>query len=599
MPTHASQTDAEGLHRPKGFDGAANDTALVKNSVGELEYRALSQLGATGPQGPAGGAVEIINVADIKNPTELATEVGSMDAELYLVREADALADDKFELYMWDASGTVPDNSPYTIPSTGGGWIKYGVEKDFLNYASSTGIVSGGTLSVGAVNTTFDLSDGFGIIVDNYTDPANPTTHKVSWTGKQNIPVDNLATNLITFVSVDKNGDVIQQTSRWTDAETRDKIIVGVVVHVDKTIVDTVNPEHHSALDPAGQAGDILEGLGFLNLDGNLISPNGANMSIDKSAGVMMGHGINFYIDPKNPHKLSLAGVNGASFQYRFSNGDNGTTGTILDPDNLDDGAGGLTPLANNRWSIQRVYIFTSNNVKIQRGVESFTSRDAAIAGIATEAYVTEPSIAANGLLRGFIITQKGATDLSTQATFIQASKYQTIGGSSTGIASTQQTAYNNSLDPEIVTDADRGAMTYEQGAAAPTMLQEFKDNTTAVKGYIATDEWKVNTQAYSSTNTLADGVSIATDCSLGNVHTVTLAGNRSLLAPTNLKDGATYIWIIKQDVTGSRTLVFDSVFKFAGGAAPALTTDPNGVDILSGVSDGTNIYCSLSLDFK
>jgi hypothetical protein len=473
-----------------------------------------------------------------------------------------------------------------------------------LAFNASTGVKNGGTISVGTPNTTFSISDGSGIIVDPTSDPVNPTIVEVNWTGKTNIAVTNIATNLITFVSIDENGDVVQQTSRWSAADSRNKIILGVVVHVDKTIVDTVNNEHHSILDVGGQIGDVLEGIGFVNLDGNIYSANGANLNIDKSSGVMMGHGINFFNDPNNPHKLNLAGLTALTFQYRFSNGDNGATGTTIDPDNIDNKSGGLTALANNKWSIQRIYSFTSNNVKIQRGQASYDSKELAVAGIATEDYTTEPSIAANGMLRGFIIVKKGATDLSndSQAVFISASKFQTVGGASTGTASTLQSAYDNSGDPEItVTDVSTKAITIKDSATNTNRdnIIEVKNTSDVEVLGVSRNEMKVSMQAYSAMNTLSDAATIATDCNDGNVHTVTLTDNRTLGAPTNLKNGATYIWIIKQDATGSRTLAYNAVFKFPGGDTPILSTAANSVDILTGVSDGTNIYCSLAADFQ
>lgn len=105
----------------------------------------------------------------------------------------------------------------------------------------------------------------------------------------------------------------------------------------------------------------------------------------------------------------------------------------------------------------------------------------------------------------------------------------------------------------------------------------------------------KVNRGTYA----LTDAATIATDCSQSNVFTVTLGGNRTLGAPTNLLAGATYIWIVTQDGSGGRTLSFNSVFKFPGGVDPTLTTTAAAVDIISGVSDGTNIYCSAILDVK
>lgn len=507
----------------------------------------------------------------------------------------EVLKSDNTPLFRSTADGDTLINSEINL-------LLNGVDAKQIAYASSTGVVQGGTLSVGTPNTTFSISDGSGSLADPTSDPANPTVMQVSWTGKTNITVTNIATNLITFVSIDGNGDVIQQTSRWTPAEARDRIILGVVVHVDKTIVDTVNNEHHSVLDVGGQLGDVIEGLGFINLDGNVYSANGANLSLDKSAGVMMGHGINFFNDPKNPHQLNLPGLTALTFQYRFSDGSNSTTGIVIDPDNIDDKAGGLTALANNKWSIQRMYSFTSNNVKIQRGQASYDSEEQALAGIATEDYTTEPSIAANGMLRGFLLVKKGTTNLSTQATFIQASKFQTVGGASTGIASTLQSAYDNSGDPEItVTDDATAAITIKDSAtnANRDNILEVTDTSDVEVVGITRNGIKVSGQAYSAMNTLSDAATIATDCDNGNVHEVTLTDNRTLGAPTNLQDGATYIWIITQDATGSRTLAYNSVFKFPGGTAPTLSTAANSVDILTGVSDGTNIYCSLAADFS
>lgn len=99
--------------------------------------------------------------------------------------------------------------------------------------------------------------------------------------------------------------------------------------------------------------------------------------------------------------------------------------------------------------------------------------------------------------------------------------------------------------------------------------------------------------------STLTDAATIAIDASLSNVFTVTLAGNRSMGSPTNLKANCTYIFIIKQDATGTRTLSYASQFKFESGLAPTLSTGSNDVDILSCVSDGTNLYCQLLKDFS
>ena len=100
-----------------------------------------------------------------------------------------------------------------------------------------------------------------------------------------------------------------------------------------------------------------------------------------------------------------------------------------------------------------------------------------------------------------------------------------------------------------------------------------------------------VNGQGYSPTLTLTDGATIDWNTDSGQVAKVTLAGNRTLNAPTNLENGAYYGLQIIQDGTGGRTLAFNAVFKFAGGTAPTLSTAANAIDFFNFRSDGTNLF--------
>lgn len=92
-------------------------------------------------------------------------------------------------------------------------------------------------------------------------------------------------------------------------------------------------------------------------------------------------------------------------------------------------------------------------------------------------------------------------------------------------------------------------------------------------------------------TGTLTDGASIDWNAINAKVATVTLGGNRTLNAPSNLQNGEEYTLIVKQDGTGSRTLSWNSVFNFAGGSAPTLSVGANAVDVFKFVSDGTDLF--------
>jgi len=97
---------------------------------------------------------------------------------------------------------------------------------------------------------------------------------------------------------------------------------------------------------------------------------------------------------------------------------------------------------------------------------------------------------------------------------------------------------------------------------------------------------------------TLTDGATISWNTALGQIATVTLAGNRTMAAPTNLKVG-TYILNVIQDGTGSRTITWNSVFKWTAATAPPLTTAANRRDVFSFFSDGTNLYGSFLPDVR
>jgi len=90
---------------------------------------------------------------------------------------------------------------------------------------------------------------------------------------------------------------------------------------------------------------------------------------------------------------------------------------------------------------------------------------------------------------------------------------------------------------------------------------------------------------------TLTDQATIAWDLNENQVAQITLGANRTLGAPTNMKDGGTYILRIIQDGTGTRTLAFNAVFKFPEGYPPPISTAASAIDIMSCISDGVDMY--------
>ena len=76
------------------------------------------------------------------------------------------------------------------------------------------------------------------------------------------------------------------------------------------------------------------------------------------------------------------------------------------------------------------------------------------------------------------------------------------------------------------------------------------------------------------------------------------VGATRQLQNPSNMVAGGTYILFVKQSATGSNALTYDTAYKWPGGSAPILSTAANAQDILTFVSDGTNMYGVAQLGF-
>jgi predicted secreted protein len=97
--------------------------------------------------------------------------------------------------------------------------------------------------------------------------------------------------------------------------------------------------------------------------------------------------------------------------------------------------------------------------------------------------------------------------------------------------------------------------------------------------------------QSYFVASTITNsGASYSWDLNTNQVARLTLNGNKTLNNPTNQNAGAVYILIVTQSASGSNTLAFDTAYKFPGGVTPTISTTANKVDVLTFVSDGTNM---------
>jgi len=91
-----------------------------------------------------------------------------------------------------------------------------------------------------------------------------------------------------------------------------------------------------------------------------------------------------------------------------------------------------------------------------------------------------------------------------------------------------------------------------------------------------------------------SDGSTITFDLSAGDVHSVTLGGNRTL-ALSNGNNGQRFVLLLKQDGTGGRTVTWFSGITWGNGITPTLTATAAKTDVFSFIQTGAGAYLGFS----
>jgi hypothetical protein len=388
-----------------------------------------------------------------------------------------------------------------TGSTTGKIYVNINNEDNSLSLTSiERNILEGNVISTGVYeftgltkvsNTLFSIAPLKGWIVNNTYEKATlPEVINIIYSGTTGITTPYLSSSDATYVLINSASTVSLQNSFPTPQQRRQNIYLGKVVHPSRTTILNVNNTTDFDVSPMSALRDMWTSFKLINI-GVIPSPNGANLNINISSGVLWGNGINWYADQLNPNSVTISGSSPATFAYRTQTG-----GTLGDTTTIDttkyDVNGVVTDVPGaGAFTTQRIYLFPTGLIRIQYGQTHYPTLAKALAGIQSEVFVEYSNNRDNGILIGFLTVKDGATDLSNtnDAIFTLVSKFgEALGGTAGLSTTTLQQAYNNSPTPEIVINSTLGALTIQNGTGSPdltTHLLEGQNTAGVITSFI------------------------------------------------------------------------------------------------------------------
>lgn len=296
----------------------------------------------------------------------------------------------------------------------------------------STGLVSGAQMT-GVGTSTVTFAAGTGYIVDYVTDPTNPSVQTVTIPATVHPLAGAELTRTVNWWMCDAAGVITAQPLRPTDAERRTKIQLGVTGStIGPGVLFNVQTTPVVLQQPAEQLADLLYGLGPFSKMGNVVSANGANLLMNKTAGEVFAASFGYPTTPASPNHVVSPAEAPMTFRYSTQlSGSQGPLTTLFDPANYDVG-GVITPVpgAANTATITRVYLFGTGiaaaQLALQYGQDIYASLSTALDNIGGGIFVENIDYFGIGMLIGYVVAVKSATTLNnpTQAVFVRAGKF-------------------------------------------------------------------------------------------------------------------------------------------------------------------------------
>ena len=308
-----------------------------------------------------------------------------------------------------------------------------------IDGALSTGLISGGEITINADPTRFDHARVKGRIVDS-TDPDNIVVHEIDIPAATGILATGLASTATTFLSFVAGSDVPVQSADFpADDKLRLNLQVGALVHPDNATITGIS-DFTSApfINQAPSMTDITQALGTMNILGNEMEGDPAgNLSFKKLIGKMFFLGIQAKSVPLNPNNIATPELVTPDiiFTWRASGGATWLTSDPVDVITAgvyDDNTGGVgapsgTVTTNNWINCLISYSPDANQLVIHYGQVTYNSDTSALAFLSADTHTMARNPAFSGVPVIGALSIRGAAlnlTLAGDAVFTEANRF-------------------------------------------------------------------------------------------------------------------------------------------------------------------------------
>jgi hypothetical protein len=427
-----------------------------------------------------------------------------------------------------------------------------------------TGLLYGGVVTYSGSNVF--VSPGSGIIAEHNATTGSeisPMIEYVTWNAITQ-SITNIATQQVTYLYIDQNGSLQQQSTRFTSQQYHDYIPLGAVGHFDYTQVSAFGGSVQTAYDQVSQIINFVDAFGPLKISGYGLTGQPSSLRLSVGSGISYIHGGFYENDPEFPSQISTPLQATASLARVYRSGSSvifdtngGALYTTVDPIQYDrDGDGTLENVGNGNWSIQRVFTDPKTGVLyVYYGQERYTTLLNALQYLPTDPF-TEGDTFDFTTFVGYLVLRGNATNITDTSnnSILNGGLFRGSGqGSGGGIALSN---LDDLTDVSITGPIDGEALIYNAGV----WINSYP--TTA--SFAATSSYALNTVS-ASFATQALSSSFASTASFAPNYVLTSVTS-SMLQPYVLTSQTSSMSVASASVATSASYALTASFALNGG---------------------------------